>query len=131
MSAVEVDELANLIAEYMSNYSQDITDGVKKAVDVVAKETNEEIKKHVTFKQPTGEYVKAFRIKTIYESKYNKGKVWRVLEPYYRLTHLLEKGHALRQGGRAQEYPHIKYGEELAQRRMEELVKEVIEDAGH
>jgi len=42
----------------------------------------------------------------------------------------LENGHALSQGGRSRKYPHIKYGEELAQRRMEELAREAIENAG-
>ena len=48
---------------------------------------------------------------------------------HHRLTHLLEKGHALWQGGRAKAYPHIQYGEELAKKRMEELSMEVIKNA--
>ena len=127
---VEVDSMAALLAEYLSNYTQDITDNVKKAVDVVAKETNQEIKKHIKFKQPTGKYVKAFRIKKSYEDGYKKVNTWYVGNGQYRLTHLLENGHALHQGGRTEAYPHIKYGEELAKRRMEELAKEAIKDAG-
>lgn len=131
MSIVNVDELAEAIAEYMENYSQDVTDRVKKAVDVVSKATNEEIKKHITFKQPTGKYVRAFRIKKSYEDGYKKINTWHVGNGQNRLTHLLEKGHALRQGGRTKAYPHIKYGEEIAQKRMEELAKEAIENAGY
>lgn len=124
------DEMADLIAEYMSNFSEDVTTGVKKAVDTVAKEVNAEIKKHVTFEQPTRKYVKAFRIKGVHDSRFNKGKVWYVSGNAYRLTHLLEKGHVNRDGGRTRKYPHIIYGEELAQRRMEELAREAIENAG-
>jgi hypothetical protein len=130
MSTVAIDDLASLLAEYMDNYSQDVTDGVKKAVDTVAEEVNQEIKNHITFKQPTGKYVKAFRIKTAFEDRYNKRNTWHVASPHYRLPHLLENGHALRQGGRSAAYPHIKYGDELAQKRMEELAKEAIENAG-
>lgn len=43
------------------------------------------------------------------------------------LTHLLEKGHALWQGGRARAFPHIKPVEEKAKKDFEEKVKEVIE----
>lgn len=125
-----VDEMADLIVEYLSNYTQGITDEIKRDVDIVAKEVNEEIKNHITFEQPTGKYVKAFRIKTSYEDRYNKRNTWHVANGQHRLTHLLEKGHALHQGGRAREYPHIKYGEELAKKRMEELAKEAIENAG-
>lgn len=130
MSNVEVDSMAALIAEYMSNYTQDITNNVKKVVDTVGKEVNEEIKKHITFKQHTGKYVKAFRVKTSFEDRYNKRNTWYVANGQHRLTHLLENGHALHQGGRTKEYPHIIYGEELAKRRMEELAKGAIEDAG-
>ena len=42
---IQIDDLDSEIAEYMSNYFQDVTDGVKKAVDTVSKEANDEIKK--------------------------------------------------------------------------------------
>lgn len=129
---INIDDLASAITQELQNYSQDVTESVKKAVDTVAQETNEEIKKHVTFKRHKGDkYVKAFRIKKSYEDGYKKINTWCVGNGQYRLTHLLENGHALRQGGRAEAFPHIKYGEELAQKRMEELAKEAIVNAGH
>ncbi|MDP4174137.1 MAG: hypothetical protein Q8933_09235 [Bacteroidota bacterium] len=128
--SVKIDEISDLMAEYMSNYTQDVADEMKKAIDKVSQEANEEIKAHITFKRHKGDkYVKSFRIKTSYEDKFNKRNTWYVAAPYYRLTHLLENGHATIDGGRTKEYPHIKYGEELAQRRMEELAKEAIENA--
>lgn len=130
MSGANVDELSSLISEYLNNYSQDVTDKIKNVIDTVADETNKEIKNHIEFKEPTGKYVKSFRLKTTYEDRYNKRKTWYVANGQHRLTHLLEKGHALWQGGRARAFPHIKYGEELAKRRMEELTEEAIEDAG-
>lgn len=100
-------------------------------MDKVSLEVNDEIKSRITFKQPTGKYVKAFRIKTsAYEDRYNKRNTWYVGNGQYRLTHLLENGHALRQGGRAKAYPHIKYGEELAKKRMMELGEEAVKNAG-
>lgn len=131
MANINIDGLADLIIEYMSNYSQEVTDGVKKAVDTVAKEVNEEIKSHITFKQHSKKYVKAFRIKGVYDGKYNKGKTWYVANGQYRLTHLLEKGHAKIGGGRTDAFPHIIFGNDLAVRRMQELAKEAIENAGH
>lgn len=128
---LNIDDLENEIAKSLEGYTQKITDNVKDAVDKVSKEVNEEIKKRVTFKQLTGKYVKAFRIKTVYEDRYNKRNSWHVGNGQYRLTHLLEKGHALNKGGRAREYPHIKYGENLAIKRMQELGEEAIKNAGH
>jgi len=128
---MNIEGLADAIMSSLENYSQEVTDGVKKAAETVAAEVNEEIKAHVSFEQGTGKYVKAFRIKKTYENKYNVGYKWHVVNDQYRLTHLLEKGHALKGGGRSRAFPHIKYGEELAIKRMEELTKEAIEDAGN
>lgn len=64
-------------------------------------------------------------------SKYNFSRVWHVASPQYRLTHLLENGHALRNGGRTRAFPHIIYGEKLAERRMQELTDKAVRDAGH
>ena len=124
-----VDEFVSALSKELASYSEEITEGIKKAVDTVGKETNAEIKKHITFNQITGDYVKSFRVKKVYESKNKKFKTWYVANGHHRLTHLLEKGHALWQGGRAKAYPHIQYGEELAKKRMEELSMEVIKNA--
>lgn len=126
---MNVDKFVAALENELKNYSEEITEGIKKNVDIVAKETNAEIKKHISFKQHTREYVKAFRVKKVYENKYSKVKTWCVVNGQYRLTHLLENGHALWQGGRTEAYPHIKYGEELAKIRMEELAEEVIKNA--
>lgn len=131
MSNVSVEELSDEIMKHLTEYSEEVSDNVKEAVDKVADECNAEIKDHITFNQPTGKYVKAFRVKTRYEDKYSKRKTWYVSGSHYRLTHLLENGHAKVSGGRTEAYPHIKYGEEIARKRMEELSKEAIENAGH
>lgn len=126
---MNVDEFVAALSKELSSYSEEITEGIKKAVDIVGKETNAEIKKHITFNQITGDYVKSFRVKKVHESKNKKLKTWYVANGNHRLTHLLENGHALWQGGRTEAYPHIKYGEELARKRMEELSMEVINNA--
>lgn len=122
-----IDELANLIAQELQNYSDEVTEKVKDAIDTVSQEANEEIKNHITFNEVTGEYIKSFRIKTSFEDKWNKRNTWYVANGQHRLTHLLENGHIKRGGGRVKAYPHIKFGEELAKKRLEELVKKAVE----
>ena len=131
MKLTNIDNLAGAILEELQSYSEEVTTKVKKAVDVVAKEVNVEIKNHITFKEHTHDYVKAFKIKKTTDTQYNSTKTWYVSGGQYRLTHLLEKGHATRNGGRTKAYKHIEFGEELAIKRMQELTKEAIENAGH
>lgn len=121
-----VDEFEAALRKELEDYTDEVTEKIKDVVDKVADEANEEIKKNVTFNQHRRKYVKSFRVKTSYEDKRNKRKTWYVANGEHRLTHLLENGHAVVQGGRAKSYPHIKYGEELAKKRMEELTKEAI-----
>ncbi|MDF2985732.1 MAG: hypothetical protein K0R50_1242 [Eubacterium sp.] len=123
----QVNDLSSLIITELINYSEEVTEKVKQAVDTVSREVNSEIKNKIPFNQHTGKYVKAFRVKTVYENNNGKKSVWHVVNGQHRLTHLLEHGHAKRNGGRVKEYPHIRYGEELAIKRMEELTRGAIE----
>lgn len=129
---IQVDQLAQAIKESLEEYSQEITSITKEAVEIVAKEVNDEIKKRVTFTQTNrkNEYVKSFKIKTSEETRFNKSKVWYVGNGQHRLTHLLENGHVTRNGGRSQAFPHIKFGEVLAQRRLPEIIEEGVKNAG-
>lgn len=45
---------------------------------------------------------------------------------YYRLTHLLEKGHALPQGGRSRSFPHIRPVDEKAEEALFRRIREGI-----
>lgn len=127
---MDVKNLAAAIETELGQYSEKVTVKIAEAVETVAAEVNAEIKAHVTFDQPTGKYVKAFRIKKFNPSRYEHTVVWHVAPPHYRLTHLLEHGHALRNGGRARAFPHIIYGEQLAEKRLAELAEQAVQDAG-
>ena len=128
---MDVNRLAAAIGHELQAYSDSVSEKIGEAVEIVAKEVNDEIKQHVTFRERTGKYIKAFRVKKVYTgSKYNHSRIWHVQSPHYRLTHLLENGHALRNGGRAQAFTHIIYGEQLAERRMQELTEQAVQDAG-
>lgn len=127
---MDVKGLAAAIEAELSQYSEKVTVKISAAVETVASEVNAEIKSHVTFDQPTGKYVKAFRIKKFNPSRYEHSYVWHVAPPHYRLTHLLEHGHALRNGGRSRAFPHIIFGEQLAEKRLVELSERAVQDAG-
>ena len=127
---IQVDQLAGEIIKALTEYSDDVAEATKKAVDVVGKEVDEEIKRRITFNQNTKKYVRSFKIKTTEDGRFNRGKTWHVANGQHRKTHLLEHGHATRSGGRTRAFPHIRFGEELAQRRLPELVEEGIKNVG-
>lgn len=109
---VTVNNLASAIMKELEEY-RDVTDeAVEKGVSETAKEAVQELRN--AHPSGSGRYGS-------WDEKYNKG--WKVMQTKrdkryhkkatihnatdYQLTHLLEKGHALRQGGRARAFPHI------------------------
>lgn len=129
---VTPDELGNAITEALTEYSDGVAERMHKAVDKVTEEAAEEIKLRIPFTQRTRKYVRAFATKTVYQDKLNKRNTWYVKSPQYRKTHLLEHGHRNRDGTHARAFPHIRYGEELARKRLPELAEKAVkgEDIG-
>lgn len=123
---VSVDNLADAILEQLETYEEEITEVMKKSVDKASDDCMRTIKSHISFNQPTRQYVKHFRLKTSYEDEYAKRKTWFVAGGHHRLTHLLEFGHAKVNGGRTRAFPHIKYGEEVAQKNLVNYIKEGV-----
>ena len=138
--AIKPEELAVEIVIRLDQWGDVVAHGMKNAVDEVTKEVKREIKSNIPFNNRTGDYVRAFKTKTIYESNRVKRNAWYVAAPHYRLTHLLEHGHKIfigttrgqRQihvkGGRTRAFPHIVYGERLANRRLPELIEAAVKE---
>lgn len=114
--AVEM-ELKNTILKLLKN---------KKCSWWSRKRNKKIIDDHITFKDVTGNYRKSLKLKKTYEDDYTKNITWYASGKEYRLTHLLEKGHATRNGGRTRAFPHIKYGDEYAKSELPKRIKEAI-----
>lgn len=122
-------ELTITIKKALEDYSEEVGEGVRKAAEKTAREAVQKLK--ATSPKETGGYAAGWTSKKVRIA--GKGDVVDITV-YNRdkpgLTHLLEKGHATVNGGRAPAHVHIKPVEEEAVRRFEERVQEVIQNGG-
>lgn len=99
----KIDNLANEIESILSNYGESATDVVRETVDDVLKEGVKEIKS--SSPRRTGEYSKGWKKETEDSRLGATGVIYNADKP--QLTHLLENGHANRDGSRTPGKPHI------------------------
>lgn len=125
---VQPEDLAAAISGALEEYSDAVTKEVKEATDEIAKGC----KKNLEADSPDGathKYKKGWQVTVAENTAFSKHVV--IHNKAYRLTHLLENGHAKRNGGRTRAFPHIKKNEEAANKELEERAEEAIKNAGH
>ena len=101
---IKASQLDKELQDMLSTYATDVSRGLEKLKLEEAKETRDEVKANIKSQNliRTGDYQKSISYK-----KSGTSYVVYARTPHYRLTHLLEKGHAKRGGGRVRAYPHI------------------------
>lgn len=99
-------DLSKEISNALKEYTKDVTEGLEKTKEEVAKDTVKILKS--TSPEQTGSYKKGWGKKKVGSAVVVHNRT------DYQLTHLLEKGHAKRGGGRVRAYPHIGPAEEKA-----------------
>lgn len=111
-------DLADAVMRELKNYSREATETMKETILEVSKETVKDLKQ--TSPRKTGYYAKNWKYDTTYETSKEIRTVIHEGGKAYRLTHLLEKGHAHRYGGRTRAFKHIQPAE---QRAIDQVVK--------
>ncbi len=124
---ISVDGLADAISETLQQYSDAVIGGIKKAEDITAKECKENLEADSPV-GATGKYKKGWKVTVTADTPLEKHTV--IHNKQAGLTHLLENGHATRNGGRTRAFPHIKPNEEKANEAFEKRVEEVIRNGG-
>ena len=120
MSNENINTAGAAIAEALAEYDQEIADATKRITDEVAKEAVDALKK--SSPKLTGSYRKGWRKKQSYADKRTKrNTVYH--ETDYQLTHLLEYGHASRNGGRVRAIQHIAPVEQAAIEALQERIE--------
>ncbi len=124
-SVIKSADLTLVVMEELSSYSDEIAEQVDTAVTEVSKLVAEKLKE--TSPKNQGDYAKSWCV-TVTNSKHGNKCVVVHNKKHYRLTHILEKGHANRGGkGRTQAQPHIAPVEDWAADELPNRITEGIE----
>lgn len=123
MPGVSIDDLDKEIMKSLNEYADYAADEMKKAVKDASKTVRQDIREHAPVK--TGAYAKSWTVKT---QKENATTIEQTVHSRnrYQLAHLLEKGHAKRNGGRVPAKPHIKPAEEKGKKQLVEEIKHAL-----
>ena len=123
--AIKIDDLAQAVGLELEDYAEDISRAAKAAVKAVAKETVADVKRRSPVDH--GNYKKSWTQSTVAETPRSLS-VSVHNRKHYRLTHLLEKGHAKVGGGRTRAQPHIAPAEQDAERALLQKIQEGIRE---
>ena len=113
---VSIDALVDTVMEYLDEYADVSTEGMKKAVRKAGNTVKKEISANAT--KGTGAYAKSWSVKNTKETA-NALEVTVYSRNKYQLAHLLEHGHAKRNGGRVAGKSHIAPAEQTGIRQLE------------
>lgn len=118
---IKIDQLADTVMKGMEEYARLAADDLKKDV----RKAGDTVKKQIESAAPkkTGKYSKSWAVKKTRETSDSIQVV--VHSRRYQLTHLLEFGHAKRDGGRTRAFPHIVPAE---QKGIEQLTRDIERD---
>lgn len=118
MSRVDIDNLSDEIARALQEFTTEVEEGLEKAKEKSAKDGAKTLR--ATSPKRYGKYAKGWTAK-------QEGKAWIIHNAKRpQITHLLEKGHIKRGGGRVSGRVHIAPVEEQAIQQFEDEVKKVI-----
>ena len=123
---VTVDELTQAFDKILDNFKNATEEVCNEAIDAMAKEAVEELRN--ANPPGSGQYGSWDKYNKSWKYRKEKKKLQSTVynEKYYRLTHLLEKGHALVNGGRTRAFPHIAPVAEKAEENLFKRVKDGI-----
>lgn len=122
---VKTADFAHEVEFILDSYSAEVRSSVNDAAKSVAKRCLKRIQ--AASPRLTGDYAKGWRLKTV-----DNG--WMKLPTYvihnktdYQLVHLLEFGHAKKNGGRTAEIPHVRPAADAAAQELIDAVAAALE----
>lgn len=125
---VKITSLNTVVASILDEYWENFTDATQKAVLGVAKIAKQEVQAGAPAR--TGVYESGWTVKKEAVDRFRTDAIVHN-RTRYQLAHLLEKGHALRRGGRSlgsvRARVHIAPAEENAVKNLEEAIERIAQ----
>ena len=123
IAMASVDDLADLVMDGLHEYSELADTAMKKAV----RKTAASVKKEISENAPkrTGRYAKSWATNKTKENSHSLEMTVHSKDRY-QIAHLLEHGHAKRNGGRVAAIPHIAPAEENGADLLESLIRKEL-----
>lgn len=122
MARVKIGNFEDALNKIINEYADDITQGTHKAVQEAAKIAKKETQSGSPVGK-RGKYKKGWAVKQKKTRLTSEAVIYNRTD--YQLTHLLEKGHALRNGGRSKAIPHIATAEQHAIENITKAVEKI------
>lgn len=114
------------ISQILEAYTKEVTEGIKEIAETIGEDAVKELKSNSP--KRNRKYAGSWRKKVDKGSNFINIKIHNA--KYYRLTHLLEYGHATRSGGRTNAQPHIQPIEEKSNLRFIKEVEALLKNGG-
>lgn len=99
-NTIQIQELNDAIQNALQDYNKSVIAGLKKKTNKAMSDLVKNTKATAPVGKRTKHYKDSISSKTLSESEYGITKLWYVRGADYRLSHLLNNGHQLKNGGR-------------------------------
>lgn len=118
--STKIDAFGGELKKILEDFGYTVNDILRKCTDEVADEAYQNLRSNSKIPQRTGEYASGF-----YKEELKRGIGWKVSNREYQISHLLEDGHKMPQGGRSRKFPHYKDAQAIADTLAEKVRKEL------
>lgn len=128
--SISVDDMGNAIAEMLSEYQVEVTKKIDESSKAVANQGAKKLKETSPKTSKGGNYAKSWKAEKTSGKNVGEDPAYTIYNKnHYRLTHLLEHGHATPNGGRTRAIKHIQPVEQAVIKDYENAVEEAIKNA--
>ncbi len=125
---INIEQLGESIIRELKSHSYNVVEGMKKEARNSIQRLVKQTKKTAPVGKRKEHYRDSIKSKKMYETDNSISYVWYVDGSDYRLSHLLEHGHALRDGGRTEGTHFIQKAAEPILEEYMKAVEEVIKN---